>query len=168
MNARAKVAELLNSVGAVLKRSKRHEIWKLPNGKALTRAKTPSDCMGDRNNLTDLRKQLGESDPQRGAPGERRVKRNKPGRDHHPRITAAPKNTVFAEKLSAAGIVEAELRARIRSLGKTIHRQNNIIRKQNSKINSYRFILNNHWTVRLCNVLARMLATRGRKGRPTV
>lgn len=114
MNPEREVATLLEQSGAVLVRSKKHLIWRLPNGNTFTQASTPSDHMAAANQLSDLRHALGISDPERGAPGERRE--HKPGREATPpEIHSAGRVTgSFAEKLSAAGLVEDSLREDLR------------------------------------------------------
>jgi hypothetical protein len=56
---REQVNALIREHKGVLKRNKKHEVWKFPGGQTFVRAKTPSDNRADANNLADLRKILG-------------------------------------------------------------------------------------------------------------
>jgi hypothetical protein len=114
------VTETLKSIGARLKRQKKHEVWELPNGKTFVRASTPSDACADNNNLADLRRVAGLADPDRGKPGQRRERRSKPGRmESKGHVHAAPVSD-FAAKLSLSGAVEAGLRNEIAALTQKI------------------------------------------------
>lgn len=100
------VDDLLAQSGATLQRNKRHEVWRLPNGKAFTRATTPSDARAEKNQASDLRNLLGVSG--RGKPaanGERRVKKPKKGQKHHHQPLPPP-NTAMADALRKVGVVE--------------------------------------------------------------
>jgi len=56
---RLEAIRLLKEAGAVLERTNKHPVWKLPSGKIHTMASTPSDSVhGDLNNLNDLKKLL--------------------------------------------------------------------------------------------------------------
>lgn len=50
---------LLKEHGAVLDRTKKHRVWKLPDGRIWVQGSTPSDVRAARNNLAQLRKMLG-------------------------------------------------------------------------------------------------------------
>lgn len=103
MNPRDKVDGLLKSLGAVLKRRKKHEVWELPGGQNFTRACTPSDIRADSNNISDLKHAAGIIEPERGQPGERRVLRNKPGRhESGMKITPAPPRSEFGLRVAYA------------------------------------------------------------------
>lgn len=56
MNAQRKLSQLLQTSGAVLKRSHKHHIYQLPNGRILVLSKTGSDHRHIKNALSDLRK----------------------------------------------------------------------------------------------------------------
>lgn len=112
MGARAKVNELLQQAGAVLKRTRKHEVWSLPNGKNFVRGKTPSDQRSDDNNLSDLKHALQVVKPV-AVEGERKPKRIKRG--------AAPAKTQYkraetlslAQSLRMAGLTDDALRDRM-------------------------------------------------------
>ena len=59
MDARKEIASLLKNNNCKLLRSKKHIVYKLPNGNKFTLSKTPSDCRAYENALKDLRKGLG-------------------------------------------------------------------------------------------------------------
>ena len=118
MNPATEVDRLLAESGAVLARSKGHEIWKLPNGKTFTRASTPSDWRAPMNQLSDLRRELGIVDPEQGKPGERRERKvRREGRPSEWRASATG-GGALAEKLRVTGVVEERLRAEIEKLKK--------------------------------------------------
>jgi hypothetical protein len=56
---REQVNALIREHNGVLKRNKKHEVWKFPGGQVFVRSKTPSDNRADANNFADLRKLLG-------------------------------------------------------------------------------------------------------------
>ena len=118
MNPREKVDGLLKSIGAVLKRRKKHEVWQLPDGGMFTRACTPSDIRADNNNLSDLKRAAGILDPERGNPGQRRDRRNKPGRhESEMKITPAPPRSEFALRLAYVQAMEDLERLRAEVVG---------------------------------------------------
>ena len=51
-----KLRRALKDAGAVLKRSSRHNIYQLPNGRIFVTPATPSDSRGESNALSVLRK----------------------------------------------------------------------------------------------------------------
>lgn len=59
MDPNVEIERLLQERGAVLVRQGNHNVYKLPNGKMFTRAKTPSDVRSAHNSLRDLRHCLG-------------------------------------------------------------------------------------------------------------
>lgn len=109
-----KVDELLKESGAVLIRRKKHEIWRLPNGKNFVRSKTPSSRNTDKNSFSDLRNLLGV-DEERGKEGERRSKKTGGGRAETFNYTRNI-NTALADKLSSNGILEEVLKKKIQVL----------------------------------------------------
>jgi len=59
VNAADEVERLLKADGAVLVRSKKHQVWRLSNGKTLVISSTASDgARAARNQLRDLRRLL--------------------------------------------------------------------------------------------------------------
>jgi len=100
MNPGKRVYALLESVGAVLKRRTRHEVWQLPNGKSFVRACTPSDVRSDFNNLSDLKHAL-------GVVGEKKTDAPPKDRKAKPGVSRAvryPANNILGEKLAAAPV----------------------------------------------------------------
>lgn len=72
--AREEQDRIFRQHGAVLVRQRKHEVWRFPDGRTFTRAKTPSDVRSDKNALMDLKLLLGIN-KDRGAPGKRRNKK---------------------------------------------------------------------------------------------
>lgn len=68
---------LLKAHGAELVRTKKHKVWKLPDGRSWTMASSPSCAHSWKNNLHDLKNFLKVNDPERGKPGARRPKKSK-------------------------------------------------------------------------------------------
>ena len=56
MKRQEKLTRALTQAGAVLRRTKRHNIYHLPNGRIFVVAKTPSDRRAEDNALSLLRK----------------------------------------------------------------------------------------------------------------
>lgn len=108
------VSRLLKEHRAVLVRTKRHQVYRFPNGRVFTMASTPSDFRAAANQLTDLRRTLG-IDTERGLPGERREKRCKPGRSGPGRITSSI-DPVMLEAMRKAGLLEDRLNDKIAAL----------------------------------------------------
>ena len=73
------VRQLLCEHGAVLVRTKRHDVYRTSDGAAHVLPQSPSDYRAWRNKLAELRKALGLADPERGRPGDRRERKRKPG-----------------------------------------------------------------------------------------
>lgn len=65
---------ILKEHGAEVVRTKKHVVWRLPDGRSWTMPSTPSDPCAWKNNLSDLRLFLGLNG-ERGKPGERRPKK---------------------------------------------------------------------------------------------
>lgn len=124
-----KVEELLKESGAVLARSRKHQIWKLPNGKTFVRANTPSCRYEEKRSYNELRNLLGLVDETRGQAGERRPKRNGNGRAenfHYNRNI----NTSLADKLSLNGVLEETLRKQI----EVLKNQNKLLIEETEKV----------------------------------
>lgn len=88
------VIHLLKSHGAVLVRTKKHQIWKMPDGRSYTMPSSPSCPFAWKNSLTDLRTFLGINDPERGKPGARRPKKAKKRRQKLVLVDHAPSSTM--------------------------------------------------------------------------
>ncbi len=86
VNPEAEVRRLLR--GATLVRTKKHNVYELPNGKRVSMANTPSDVNAVRQQLRSLEKALGLREGL-GEPGERRERPSKQGRREAPRVTAS-------------------------------------------------------------------------------
>jgi hypothetical protein len=71
------VIRLLKEHGATLERTKKHHIWRLPDGRIHVLPSSPSCAYAWKNQLSDLRKFLGVVPSDRGKPGERRAKKTK-------------------------------------------------------------------------------------------
>lgn len=110
-----KVEELLKQSGAVLIRSKRHQIWRLPNGKTFVRSKTPSSRNTDKKSYADLRNLLGIHDETRGQKGERRPKKTS-GKRLETFVYNRSVNTTLADQLSINKILEESLREKVQVL----------------------------------------------------
>lgn len=116
---------LLKNAGAVLIRKRKHEVWRLPDGRNFVRAQTPSDKKADVNSLTDLKKILGIKNENGG--GIRREKKQKNRREEIPHYQ---KNiNPLADKLRLTGITESALRERIEFLEK----QNDLLTEELSE-----------------------------------
>lgn len=118
-----RVSKALSAAGAVLKRSRKHLVYELPNGNKLTVSSTPSDHRHEDNILRDLRRASGavSAGP---VVGERRRRPHKPGRVEVPSFGPV---TALASALRDTGVVERQLRAQIAELEgqvKALQRQN--------------------------------------------
>lgn len=109
MKGRDKVAQLLKEDGAVLVRSKKHEIWRLSNGKTFVQSQTPSDVKEGLASLADLKKLLGIQTENDGRQNARRAKKRTNGRDTTIHYTKSV-NTSLADQLSIKGVTESALR----------------------------------------------------------
>ena len=52
------ITEELKRIGAVLIRQKRHQVWRLPDGRNYVMAKTPSDWRAQQKQISALRRML--------------------------------------------------------------------------------------------------------------
>lgn len=109
--AKTQVASILKQHKAVLVRTKRHNVWKFPDGKTFTAAQSRSDIHAEDNQLRDLKRLLGLNAPDRGRPGVRRDRKYKPGITRAPVIRSS--GGVMSEKLLEAGIVADSLKAKL-------------------------------------------------------
>ena len=50
--------ELLKKLGAVLVRTKRHNVWRLPNGATVVTSQSPSDRRAEANRISDIRHKM--------------------------------------------------------------------------------------------------------------
>src|SRR6266699_1375539 len=86
MSPHDQIAKLLNDHGAVLIRQRKHQIWRLPDGRSVTIASTPSDHRAAWKTVALLRRDLGLVDALRGTPGPR-----PPRPLHHKNAPTPPK-----------------------------------------------------------------------------
>lgn len=108
------VLSILKAHGATLERTKKHKVWRFPDGRSWAFGSSPSDVRAWKNNLHELRNFLGLNDPERGKPGARRPKKAKKQRQkfevplestiEKPRITMADELLQLREQLPTARI----------------------------------------------------------------
>lgn len=101
---RERLAGALEACGAVLKRSKKHLVYGLPNGLSFTVAQTPSDSRAEDNALTDLKHALSDNTPRLAVVNPRREKKQKPGRQTP---TSLPQMSPLAAALKSSGVTES-------------------------------------------------------------
>ena len=103
--------QILKEHGAKIVRTKKHTIWRFPDGKAWTMPSTPGDKCAWKNNLSDLRLFL-KLNPERGKPGERRVKKAKTKRQRAEIaiLSSSPRGPAhdLKEQLGSLRIVEVK------------------------------------------------------------
>lgn len=135
MKKREQVNNLLSSIGAVLKRRKKHEVWELPNGKTLVRSQTPSDRRSDAQDLKELRHALGQVPEHKE--GERREKKRKTKRAETVKYDrTAPSLNSLADQLRTSGVVEEALKEQTFILALMVFYQAERIKELNEEINS--------------------------------
>ena len=149
MGAREKVTQLLNDVGAVLKRQRKHEVWELPNGKNFVRAKTSSDCRSEHNNLSDLKRELGVvTPPKSAAPSRTQMRRRKPTATvSHERLKSNVASLNLAESLRMAGLSDDALRDRVSAAETRLY-------EAERRLTALQEAHDNCWAVRLATWLA--------------
>lgn len=101
-NVSDRLKHALSGVGAVLKRSKKHLVYELPNGKSFTLPSTPSDTRADLNAISDLRKVAGVVKEVKPPRKERREKQGRREADW-----TLPVNTM-ASALKSAKVVDEQ------------------------------------------------------------
>lgn len=111
-NLSTRLRAALRECGAVLKRSKKHLVYELPNGKKFTTAATPSDKRSDLNGISDLRHAAGVVVAVKEAKAAR-DRKVKPGRREP--IWSIPVNPMSAA-LRQAGVSEKHYQDRIAAL----------------------------------------------------
>lgn len=94
------VASLLKTNGAKLVRTKKHKVWRFPDGRIFTMPSTPSDSAhGDKNLLADLKKFLGLTKHETTV-GERRERKTKRTRiRQRVAVESAPARKTMADDL---------------------------------------------------------------------
>lgn len=115
-----RIQEALASVGATLKRGRKHLVYELPNGRNFVVAKSPSDRKGELNAMSDLKAATGiDVEARRKATPEARAERKRrPGRNGtEPVKWGLPaESSPFASALRESGVVEQQLRCRVGQL----------------------------------------------------
>lgn len=114
VNPDTEITRLLREHGAILARTKRHMVYKFPDGRTFTMASTPSDFRAANNQLRDLKHTLGLFGT-RGVPGERRDKKCKPGREKQLRISTSA-DPMMLEAMRKAGLIENRLNDKVAAL----------------------------------------------------
>jgi len=114
-----RVRQALAAAGAKLKRTKKHLVYELPNGRTVVVSSTPGDPNSDWYTLRDIR--AAADVPRKptvvSAPKE---KRRKPGRQESKGWSLPSDFTPMAEAFRQSGLVEQQLRSQIRDLEETI------------------------------------------------
>ena len=95
---------LLEEHGMVLDRSRKHQVWKHPDGRSFTMSSTPSDTHAVHQQIRSLRKFLGIARPKRHRNTERREK--KTNHQYIPFATLTP-STISAKPTWHGQLAEA-------------------------------------------------------------
>ena len=114
--AEREIYAILAAAGAELVRRRKHQIYRLPDGRVWTVPSSPSCHRWAENNLHELRKMVGPlpilPKPDAGKPRERKLR--KPGRTAADKlnigVAAEVRRLTMAEQLQASGAVEMALR----------------------------------------------------------
>lgn len=139
MKVSDRVAATLVSVGAKLKRQKKHLVYELPNGRNVVTASTPSDYRAELNMIADIKKAAGV---EREVKPPRTPREKKPGRAESAEVWTIPQqHSPMAAALRDTGLVEAGLRAQITELEgriselrwKVLHQEERIAKLQSSR-----------------------------------
>lgn len=143
MNPAVKVQRLLESVGAFLVRKRKHEIWRLPNGKNHVVACTSSDKRSGHNSFSDLKHQLGICTAVRTESPAVKVKKSYTKRHagNGKRIAYTPIDQPFANALRLSGAVETGLRHQIDSLQHEMAALKNTVSQLRESNQRYRDII---------------------------
>lgn len=126
MTPREKATDILASLGAILVRKKKHEIYRLSDGRIWARSKTPSDAHSDLNNLSALKKEFGIVEERQKNP-ERREKQPDHGGHGKRRGYIPVGGSLLADQLRATGLVEQQLRSQVARL------ENDLMQMTNSR-----------------------------------
>ena len=86
--------EMLESARMVLDRSRKHQVWKHPDGRSFTMSSTPSDSQAVHQQIRSLRKFLGLARPVRHRNPERKPKK---GNHERPGILTLTPSTIQAK-----------------------------------------------------------------------
>jgi hypothetical protein len=114
MDPRSQATRILNSIGAVLVRKRKHEVWRLPDGKNWVRSSTPSDCHSDLNNLSQLKRTTGLEEQIHKNP-DRQAKKPHGGDGKRPKFQPVGQSPL-ADALRLTGYAEAVLQSKIEDL----------------------------------------------------
>lgn len=105
MNDREEVEALIKAHGGVLVRSRKHRVYRFPDGRTFTLASTPGDAYcGERNNLADLRNFLGVKREIHKNPSRRHKHGGKPSRTRY--IAPVPPTPLIDWKQKLAGLLQ--------------------------------------------------------------
>lgn len=135
-NPRQKATSLLKTLGAILVRKRKHEIWRLPDGRNWVRASTPSDSHSDANNFAQLKNLVGVEEIRIKNPD--RVEKKKHGGDGKRRQLQPVGNSQLADALRLSGAAESVLRDRIRELESDLSMRENELRQMRESRDSQR------------------------------
>lgn len=108
---RKTIITLLREHGAELVRQRKHKVYRFPGGKIYVESGTPSDQLGERRTLADLKRTLELPVEKRPTNGNGARHKPKPGRVepvHYEKIESV--SATFADKLRLSGAVELTLR----------------------------------------------------------
>ncbi len=128
----SRIGDALAAAGATLKRSKKHLVYELPNGKNVVVAATPSDVRAELNMVRDVKRAAGAV-PQAAPVGARRGKAYKPGRATSERWGSVGRS-VMADAFSEAGLIERQLREENARLARELIVKNALLTIQEERI----------------------------------
>lgn len=109
------IEAILKQHEAVLKRIKKHRVWKFPDGRIFVQASTTVNWKQSAQNLADLKRLLGiQPEFKEGERREKRPSTRRVGISKHIHIPAYKRsiNTSLRDQLTAVGVVEDALRER--------------------------------------------------------
>lgn len=142
--------EALETLGAKLKRDKKHLVYELPNGRNFVVAQTPSDSRGELNAMSDLRAAAGvevRDRPKKADADTRAARRNRPGRSMKGDIPIPAAHSPFASALRESGVVEHQLRTRL-----------GVVEAENLFLKTQMELFDTRWFVRLGRWCERMVS----------
>jgi hypothetical protein len=147
-----RLEDALDAVGARLKRTKKHRVYELPNGRTFVVGSTPSDNRAEQNALSDLRAISGvDTQPERrkASAEVRAERRRRPGRAGEPPWRTG--TSALASAMRESGVAEKsmrvqidELRASVDELRSIVDAQAEVIREREARI----VALESLWVVR--------------------
>lgn len=117
-----KVDQILKEQKAVRIRSKRHEVWKFPNGLMFFRSVSPSDIHAENQQLRDLSKLLGIDT---NGKSKRKAKEYRPRHQKQDLPYTGKSVNPLADKLKACGLTDESLKEKLADSEK----QNQVLRE---------------------------------------